>query len=146
MALLSGKSVVVKWDTPSTGTPTPAAFACETNATLSMTQNTTSVSCKSAAAGGWESAVATTKSWEVTCEALMQDDDAKTEGEFVDLSELFITGPNDVSLSIGDATTIGTWTGKAICTSLTLNAPDGDSATYSATFTGVGALTYVAKT
>ena len=138
MATLSGKLVVVKWDTPSPGTP--AAFACETNATLSMTQNTVTASCKSQAAGGWESAVATTKTWEVTCDALMQDDDKATDGEFVDLSELFITGPNDVGVSIGDAHNV--WTGKAICTSLSLNAPDGDSATYSATFTGVGALTF----
>ena len=140
MATMSGKNVIVKWDTPSPGTP--AAFACETNATLSMTQNTTTTSCKSVAAGGWESAVATTKSWEVTCDALYQDDDDATSHDFVALSDLFITGPNDVGIVIGDATPGNTWTGKAICTSLSLNAPDGDSASFSATFTGVGALTF----
>ena len=142
MATQSGKNVVVKWDSPSPGTP--AAFACETNATLSVTQNTTTVSCKSTAAGGWESAVPTTKTWEITCDALYQDDDAATSGEFVDLMDLFITGANDVQVSISDAH--NAWAGKAICTSLSLNAPDGDAATYSATFTGVGALTYTHTT
>jgi predicted secreted protein len=139
MANLSGKMVVVKW-AKNTGTPTPAAFACETNATLSVTQNTTTVSCKSIAAGGWESAIPTTKSWEVTCDCLYQDDDVATGGEFVDLMDLYITGANEVEVSISDAH--NAWSGVAICTSLSLNAPDGDSATYSATFTGKGPLTY----
>ena len=137
MATVSGKTVVVKWDTPSPGTP--AVFLCETNSTLSITQNTVTASCKSTAAGGWEAAVPTTKSWEITCDCLWDDTDKTAEGELVDLMDLFVTGPNDVGISIGTATNF--WTGKAICTSLSLNAPDGDSATYSATFSGVGALT-----
>ena len=37
----------------------------------------------------------------------------------------------------------GQYKGKAIITSLEVNAPNGDNATYTATFTGVGALTKV---
>ena len=34
----------------------------------------------------------------------------------------------------------GTYTGKAVITSLNVNAPSGDNATFTASFTGVGAL------
>lgn len=37
--------------------------------------------------------------------------------------------------------TTGQYKGKVIITSLEVNAPDGDNATYTATFEGVGALT-----
>lgn len=38
------------------------------------------------------------------------------------------------------AATTGTYTGKVVITSLSLNAPNGEYATYSAQFTGVGEL------
>ena len=40
--------------------------------------------------------------------------------------------------------TTGTYTGKVIITSLEASAPNEDNATFSATFTGVGALKKVA--
>ena len=150
---VSGKEVLVLWSAitdSAAGTPAHGAEAvvsCSTNGTLSVTQNTTTVSCKDTAAGGWESAVPTTKTWEVTVDALYQSDDAAGKSQFVDLMSLFISGNNDVWVVYG-GTQSGehTWYGRAICTSLSHNAPDGDSATYSATFTGKGALTHEAVT
>ena len=87
----------------------------------------------------------TTKSWEITVDALMLTDDATGKNGLIDLIDLFITGPNDLWIVFG-GTKAGeeTWHGRAICTSISANAPDGDSASYSATFVGVGALTYTA--
>jgi hypothetical protein len=75
----------------------------------------------------------------------MLDDDAKGSSGLIDLTELFITGPNDVWIVFGGtADGDATWHGRALCTGISVNAPDGDSASYSATFVGVGALTYTA--
>lgn len=43
----------------------------------------------------------------------------------------------------GGWTSSGGYKGKAVITSLSLNAPNGDYATYTAQFQGVGALTKV---
>ena len=149
MAVIPGKKVLVLWSAITDSTAgTPAAgsekvVSCSTNGSLSLTQNTTQVSCKDTTGGGWESAVPTTKSWEVTVDALMLDDDAAAANGLIDLTSLFITGPNDVWIVFG-GTVSGeeTWHGRALCTGISVNAPDGDSASYSATFLGTGALTH----
>ena len=111
--VISGKSVLVLWShitDSAAGTPAAGSekvVSCSTNGSLSLTQNTTQVSCKDTAGGGWESAVPTTKSWEVTVDALMLDDDASGSNGLIDLVDLFISGPNDVWIVFG-----GTKTGE----------------------------------
>jgi predicted secreted protein len=140
--VINGKTVVVLWDT-GVSHGNEAVIACSTNATLTMTQDTTQVSCKDTATGAWAKSVEAQKSWEITCDALYMDDDASGTGGFVDLADLFITGPNEVNVVYGGtATGDNTWYGKAIVSSLTHNAPDNDSANYSATFTGNGPLMF----
>ena len=46
----------------------------------------------------------------------------------------------DVPVAGWTAATTGVYTGKVVITSLSLNAPNGEYATYSVQFTGVGEL------
>jgi hypothetical protein len=90
-------------------------------------------------------------SWEISTENLFTVD-----GKGQDYYDLFdaMTGKQELSVVFGlkSSATIDAdngWTldtaninykGNVIITSLTLNAPNGDNASYSATFTGVGEL------
>ena len=120
-----------------------------TNHTLTITPETTEIACKDAGVWGWQK---TNKiSWEIQSEnlflnvpyegyvdAILADQELTVFfGEAADYSEAgSITGYTKTSTGF-------LYTGKVKITSLTLNAPSGDNATYSVTFTGVGALTKV---
>lgn len=125
------------------------SIACATNHTLSISTETSDTSHKDIKAS-WKSSAVKSLSWEVSTENLFTlDGDGK---EYDDLFTAMIA-KTPLAVVIGKAkttegaptggfepATTGVYSGQAIITSLTLNAPNGDNATYSATFTGVGEL------
>ena len=129
----------------------PIAFA--TSHALNITMNTTEVSTKDH--GDFPSVLAQNISWEVTTENLYSESgqtalwNAMKSMQPVTIKFAPATNYNNAAaqqgiVDVDDATewTAGTAiaSGKALVTSLSVNAPSGDNATLSATFTGVGAL------
>lgn len=120
-----------------------------TNHTLTLSPETTDISCKDAGVWGWKK---TNKiGWEIQTENLFLDD--AFDGYFdsvindTELPVYFGKAGNYDEDGLSGATTAWTttsstflYTGKVKISSLTLNAPSGDNATYTATLTGVGAL------
>jgi len=130
---------------------TPIAFA--TSHSLSITMNTTEISTKDH--GDFPSVIGQNITWELTTENLYSDGgetalwNAMKTMQPVTVKFAPATEYNNASAEPGivgvDSAT--DWTpgtaiasGKALVTSLSVNAPSGDNATLSATFTGVGAL------
>lgn len=132
------------------------SIAFATSHSLSLSTETVETSSKDTG-GKWTAQAPRKLSWSTTTENLFS-----VEGEgkvFADLFDLW-AGRTEVELVFAleadyetkkDEVPEGGWTpiatgqykGKAIITSLEVNAPNGDNATYTATFTGVGALTKV---
>lgn len=130
---------------------TPIAFA--TSHSLSITMNTTEISTKDH--GDFPSVIGQNITWELTTENLYSDDGEtalwnamKTMQpvtvKFAPATEYDNASAEPGIVGVDSATdwTPGTAiaSGKALVTSLSVNAPSGDNATLSATFTGVGAL------
>lgn len=126
-----------------------------TSDSLNLTTNTTEVSTKSH--GTFPSVVPQNVSWEVSSENLYSD-----EGEATYMAAMLNMTPvhikfakaqnynNEYEPGIVGTTESKTWTvgdviteGDAIITSFSINAPSGDNATMSVTFTGTGALAHV---
>jgi len=141
MAVVNGTNLVVKFGT----LDSEIAVACSTTCTLTLNQAFTEATCKDST---WLSQVEGKKSWEVTVDALYQEDDGTGTGGFIDLSSLLITGPNTTSLVFEEENnpnltlTNNLWKGTARLTTCALTGDDASSATYSATFTGDGPLTF----
>lgn len=126
------------------------SIAYATNHTLEISGETQDTSNKDEGAGGWSSNEVSILSWSATSDNLYSTDGQGNN--FEDLFDLMIAKtPIDAvfalkSESAVDAPT-GGWTpattgykGKVVITNLTLNAPNGEYATYTAQFQGVGAL------
>lgn len=125
----------------------PIGFA--TSHSLNITTNTTEISTKDH--GDFPAQVVQSISWEVTAENLYS-----VEGEGIYMNALlektpvdlvFAEAENYVSQGIIDNNN-SNWSagtpiasGKALITSFSINAPSGDNATMSVTFTGVGEFT-----
>ncbi len=129
---------------------TGKSLAFATSHTLTITADATDVSSKDG--GVWSDSEVNKISCEITSENLY------TEDSYDNLfDKMSARTPIDVYFGVkkaeADATAEapeGGWTngtkhkkGKAIITSLTANANNGENATYSATFTGTGKLTKV---
>lgn len=128
----------------------PIAFA--TSHSLSITMNTTEISTKDH--GDFPSVIGQNITWELTTENLYSDDgqtalwNAMKTMQPVTVKFAASNYSNETSQKgIVDVESASEWTvetviasGKALITSLSVNAPSGDNATLSATFTGVGAL------
>lgn len=132
------------------------SVALATNHTLEISGETTDTSNKDQGGGMWASSEVSKISWTITSENLYT-----LEGEGKEFSDLFTAMAAGTQLDAVFATklasqasltavpeggwqpvaTVPKYTGKVVVTSLSLNAPNGEYATYSATFTGVGALT-----
>jgi hypothetical protein len=138
----------------------PIAFS--TNHTLSLTRNTQEVSSKDH--GDANAVLPTTQSWEITSENLMSTEGYSTilaaylngtpvtvyfgASTYNNSQENGIVGVGDAANWAKEAWTDGAQTpnslnltGTAYITSLSVNAPSGDNATYSVTFTGSGSIT-----
>lgn len=128
------------------------SIAFATNHTLSINAETTDTSHKDIK-GGWTAADVKTLSWEVTTENLFSyDGEGKNFGDLYDLmvnkTKIQAVFGKPVA-STGSTVPTGGWvaptsgdyySGEVIITSLQVNAPNGDNATFTATLQGVGAL------
>lgn len=129
----------------------PIGFA--TSHSVNITTNTTTVTCKDS--GDYPGVIAQNINWEIQAENLFSDegqekylklqlDKEPVEIVFAKASNYDANDEKGV-LDVEDA---DEWTytdpilkGDAIVTSFSINAPSGDNATMSVTFTGVGPLT-----
>lgn len=131
------------------------SIAYATNHTLEISGETKDTSNKDEGAGSWASEEVGLLSWTVSTENLYSEDG---EGKvYADLFDLMvakepIAAVFSLKSQADSVTTVpeGGWTsstpkytGNVIITSLSLNAPNGEYATFSANFSGVGALTKV---
>lgn len=128
----------------------PIAFA--TSHSLSITMNTTEVSTKDH--GDFPAVLGKNITWEITTENLYSDTgeaalwNAMKTMQPVTVAFAPASNYDNTSAQPGIVgASSGSWTmdtaiasGKALITSLSVNAPAGDNATLSATFTGVGEL------
>lgn len=125
------------------------SIAFATAHTLTLTTNTTDIASKDHGIYGAKDV--STITWEITTENLFAESDYATlvdsmlAGQPVDV--VFANAASWVKTGIDNSSK--TWTpdttgtqlsGKALITSLTANANTGENATFSATFTGVGAI------
>lgn len=125
------------------------SLAYATNHTLSLSGETQDISSKDH--GVWNATSVNKITWEITSENLF------TVNEFDNLfDKMLARTPIDVYFGLkaeadDDKTVVdgdypnwskgtGTYTGKAVITSLQANAPDGENATYSLTLTGAGKI------
>ena len=154
MGITKGKKLMI-WVKDSSGDYTSIGFC--TNHTLSTSASTINVSHKDLAdagsSGKWDDADLDTLSWTITSENFYAE---TAEGKtFKDLFAYYSAG-TVLDIKFGTAATsttgvpTGGWvapasgtvlSGKAIITSLDLNAPVDDNASCSIQFTGKGALT-----
>ena len=133
------------------------SIAYATSHTLEISGETKDTSNKDEGAGAWASEEVGLLSWSATTENLYSEDG---EGNlYADLFDAMIAKtpiPAVFSLKSAADTVVnvteGGWTPKApkyqgnvVITSLSLNAPNGEYATFTANFSGVGALTKVAS-
>ena len=136
------------------------SIAHATSHTLSITGATTEVNSKDY--GEFGSQEVQKINWEITSENLMTEDYetlfdlmiAKTKVDLVFGMKSITTSIEEQADGAGDYYTPkdnvasgyqGAKQGKAIISSLQQNAPNGENATFSVTFTGVGAITRVAN-
>lgn len=128
------------------------SLAFATSHTLSISANTVDISTKDH--GVWSASDVGNMSWELSSENLY------TEVDYDKLFEAMLNKtPIDVVFGIPTdydvnglgtskenwtAPTKGCYTGKAVITSLSVNANVGENATYSCTFSGYGAITKIA--
>ena len=120
--------------------------AYSTSATLNVNHSPRSTSNKED--GGWETAMEGYRNWDVSCDALYAWlDPAGSAISNETLSEIFtgyIHTRASFTLTFGvTSTTTGDtkYTGTAWLTSASLSAPNEDTATFSVSFQGSGALT-----
>jgi len=125
-------------------------IACSTSCTMTLNQAFTEVTCKDA--DSWVSQIEGQKSWEMTVDALYQEDDIAGAKGFVDLSQLIITGPNIAHVAFEEinnpfaTVNDNTWSGMARLSTCSLTGPDNEAATYNATLMGNGPLYFTQRT
>lgn len=132
----------------------PIAFA--TSHSISFTTNTSEVSTKDH--GLYPSVIVNSQSWEVSAENLASADSINHLFSILEKTKngtpvtLKFAKPSGATWNekgiVGSEGGTGNWApgdvlaqGDAYLTSMSLNAPAGDNATISATFTGIGAFT-----
>ena len=129
------------------------SIAFATSHTLTINADTTDTSNKDEGGGGWRSEDVNLLSWEATTENLMGSGQGNDYDSLVTM--MFAKQPVDAVFGqkSSDATDVptGGWTGtgysgKVLITSIEINATNGETATFTATFTGVGALNVGAVT
>ncbi len=127
-------------------TTNPVAFS--TSAKLDLTMDIREISSKDS--GIWKEKAGGKWDWKADTEGLMAFSLSATTWDVEDLFAIMIErNPVSVTFGIASGTTPG-WelntgekyfSGSAIITSLSMNAPDNDNATYSISLEGASALT-----
>lgn len=132
------------------------SIAFATNHKLSISAETVETSSKDTG-GKWVAKAVRKLSWNMSTENLYSLDGAgstyddlftkMTAREELDaiftLEKDYKTKADEVPVGGWLPSTTGQYKGKVVITSLELNAPNGDNATFTASFEGVGALTKV---
>lgn len=132
------------------------SIAYATNHTLEISGETKDTSNKDEGAGGWKSEEVGLLSWSASTENLYSEDGQGNN--YADLFDAMVAKTPIAAVfslksqSNVDTVPTGGWTasvpkytGNVVITSLSLNAPNGDYATFTANFNGVGALTKVTE-
>lgn len=128
------------------------SFGYATNHTFSMTAETSDISTKDH--GVWGAVEVSRYSWEITSENLYTVEDydalftAMTAGTAITVRFGLKQTPSNPALTPADgSTTLPYWTsqssyyqGQVVITNLTVNANNGENATYSITLAGVGSI------
>lgn len=131
------------------------SIAYATSHTLTISGDTQDTSNKDEGGGDWASNEVSTLSWTAQSENMYSIDGAGSN--FDDLFDIMVAKtPVTATFSKKTETAVNVpesgWTaskpdyeGKVVITSLELNAPNGEYATYTVQFTGIGALQKVNK-
>lgn len=131
------------------------AIAFATSHTLSISGETQDTSNKDEGGGDWASNEVSTLSWTAQSENMYSNDgNGKNYDDLFDLmvkkAPITATFSKKTETVANVAETTEGWTaskpdyeGKVVITSLELNAPNGEYATYTVQFTGVGELKHV---
>lgn len=151
MAIIKGRNMMLF---VGTGT-TVKSIAQATNHTLTISADTVDISTKDIYSGKWQTSEMNTLNWSASSENLVCDDPQGVSYE--DLVDYMIKGTKLTGvfgMRTGDYNgeanvTTGGWTplvtdglkGEMIITNLVKNAPNGDNASFTVDFTGVGPLT-----
>ena len=114
-------------------------IAFSTSCSINISQETMNVT--TANTGNWNSRTVSRRDWEVSCSALMSFDSCVTNRKFFDLYSNYIATQTLFTLKFktnvsGDKF----FTGEAILTELSLDAPNEETATFSASFVAAGPL------
>lgn len=133
-----------------------ASIPLATSHTMRISSDTVDISNKDVASGKWAASEVGQFSWEVTTDNLYSDTGVETLYEAMLLAEpidaVFIEKDEDDGDELPSG---GSWTpsttkkgfqGQVIITSLEVTAQNGENATFSATFTGYGELSYATYT
>ncbi|MEB6213526.1 phage major tail protein, TP901-1 family [Enterococcus casseliflavus] len=132
---IKGIDFLVKVNTGTTELPNYVSVAGQRGASLSRDAETMDSTSKDSQ--GWNENLSGFKSWSIDSDGLLVEDDAG----YLALEDAYMEGePVIISLTTASG---NKYEGKAIVTSLPLDAPYDDLATYEVTFTGTGALAKV---
>ena len=124
------------------------SIAFATSHTLTINAETTDTSNKDEGAGRWRSEEVNILSWEATTENLCGSGEGKNYDDLVALmlAKQPVAAVFGVKTESGESVPTGGWhgsgfSGNVLITSIEINAQNGENATFTATFTGVGPLT-----
>jgi predicted secreted protein len=135
------------------------SIAFATNHSLTIGSNSTEISTKDSGGGKWIETNVQKLNWSMTTENLFTFEGGGDGQSFDDLFQQMVkreplklvfalenslTKPDVVPSGGWDPSTKPKYEGMAFITDLSVNAPDGDNASFTCTFTGTGALTYTA--
>jgi TP901-1 family phage major tail protein len=148
--ILKGSDVMVFANI--SGTLTSIAYA--TNHQLTIGATSQEISTKDSGGGVWTEAAVQKLNWSMTTENMYSLDGAGINFEDIfdkmvareaitvalSLDNTYANKPDNVPAAGWSPISTPKYTGTAYITDLQLNAPDGDNASFSATFTGIGAL------
>jgi predicted secreted protein len=124
-----------------TGTSPGTAITCQTDASLSVTNETRDITCKDS--GQWKEALYAQTSWEISGSALVSWDGANSAEE---ISNFVLT---QASTTVAFKTGVSgdpIWSGSVLWTSFEISSPGtNENVTMSFTGMGTGTLTYAAS-
>lgn len=135
--VINGSNLVVQFGTSGS----EKVVLCSTSCAVNISADTKEVVCKGG--GGWKNLTAGSKGWDMSVDGLYVESAAGGGNIFSDIFDAIAAG-TEVSVIFGEENpTTGqiTYKGSAYITSTSLTAPADDNSTFSATFTGTGALT-----
>jgi len=117
-----------------------AATSCQFHVGTSLEESSTKDST-----GNWQSQECTQKNWDVSVDALVVDSDAAAETAFDLIDKVGTTVTLKWQQTEGDSNRAAVASGKcktgsAILSDISVTAANKSNSTYSATFTGIGAL------